>query len=764
MLVRSARADVPRPGTGAPRNIPTSGAPSPEIFFKNPLKFPRPPPMPSVFAYDLPVRRAVPIVNAAVADWPVKLAVETQSSRAVTTLTPAPKIAAAAAGALPDAAPALAFTRRWLDTGYATLAADGCVLHVNRALADWLERAPEALAGQSFWPLLAARFPACASALDELVANPAPFAQLQLSPAAPAAAHPGASPAPSASAAGWLQLELARHPGGASVRLHSMLPPARALADAPWDEHLRNETARREMFMRLLRAETRLENLTQRWPGVIFNQRADFTFQFVSPKIEELTGIPAAEWGRRMQPFWQVIHEADAHDLQQQCRRAAQTGERVTSTFRLRHAQTGHVAYVLEHRQALRSDSGLLLGYEGVWLDVTRQTIAEQRLSAAAWKETLGVITLGLAHDFSNIMAGIQSLSDSFLADLSREHPFHEGIGLINGNAKQATQLVRRIISLHHGKVGEWNYHDLNEITTDAVDLVRKTLPRRVEIRTELAAAQVPIYADAVEFRQVLINLALNASHAMPGGGTLTFLTSQHDTLPPLTHIQGIRPRLPAVCLTVADTGCGIKESHLEAIFNPFFTTKALNKGAGLGLYNARLFVEKHRGMISVESVENAGTCFRVWLPLPDFSETETAETTAASGPAGASAPAARKQILLAGPAGKPRADTAERLRVAGYFVAEADSPADARALLAAARPPFDGLLIVTDRYHPAFCELPGEVRAGAAPVKTVLQVLGSSPDEVDPRWREHTDLLIPPDLAEAEILTRLSELLRNSS
>ena len=75
-----------------------------------------------------------------------------------------------------------------------------------------------------------------------------------------------------------------------------------------------------------------------------------------------------------------------------------------------------------------------------------------------------------------------------------------------------------------------------------------------------------------------------------------------------------------------------------------------------------------------------------------------------------------------------------------------------------------DLALIVTDRQHTAFCELLGEVRACELPVKTVLQVLGSSPDEVDPRWRQDTDLLIPPDLAEAEILTRLSELLNRAA
>ena len=139
------------------------------------------------------------------------------------------------------------------------------------------------------------------------------------------------------------------------MRLNSLLPPATELADAAWDEHLRSEGARREMFVRMLRAESQLENLLQRWPGVIFNQRADFSFQFVSPRIEEFTGIPAEEWRRRSQPFWQVIHEADARDLQAQCQRAARTGELVTSTFRLRHARTGQVSYLLEQRQIGRA-------------------------------------------------------------------------------------------------------------------------------------------------------------------------------------------------------------------------------------------------------------------------------------------------------------------------------------------------------------------------------------------------------------------------
>ena len=145
------------------------------------------------------------------------------------------------------------------------------------------------------------------------------------------------------------------------------------------------------------------------------------------------------------------------------------------------------MAYILEHRHPTVSQNGLLLGYEVVWLDVTRQTIAEKRLSTAAWKETLAVLTLGMAHDFRNIMAGIHSLSESYLSQVEESHPFQEGLSLIQKNSLQASQLVQRMINLHLGQTGERNYHNLNEIATDLVELVSKILPRRIRVGTELA-------------------------------------------------------------------------------------------------------------------------------------------------------------------------------------------------------------------------------------------------------------------------------------
>src|SRR6185436_19113572 len=173
--------------------------------------------------------------------------------------------------------------------------------------------------------------------------------------------------------------------------------------------------------------ESQLQAMTECWPGVIFSQRADFSFRFASPKLEALTGVSIIDWQTKPHLFWHVVHEADAEELRHQLRLAKETRQPITLTYRIRNANSGRVAYVMEHRQLSISRGGLLLGYEGVWLDVTRQTIAERRLSSAAWKETLSVLTMGLAHDFGNVMAGIHALSESFLMEAEPAHPFREG-------------------------------------------------------------------------------------------------------------------------------------------------------------------------------------------------------------------------------------------------------------------------------------------------------------------------------------------------
>lgn len=547
----------------------------------------------------------------------------------------------------------------------------------------------------------------------------------------------------------WYHVEITQAKELRCVRISRCLPPVHELAEGSWDKYLTEEEPRRELYARTLRAEAQVKLLSGKWPGVLFSQRADFTFSFVSRKIEDWTGISIEEWARRPQKFWDVVHEADGGDLQAQFVKC-KAGEAVTSTFRVRHIQTGKITYILERREAVLSSNGLVLGYDGAWVDVTRQMIAEKRLASAVWKETLGVLTMGLAHDFSNIMAGIYSLSETYQMSMQEGDELHTGFGLIKRNSMQATQLVQRILNLHQGKVGQRNYYNVNEIVSDTLEVVRKTV-RRITVHSALAMEQLPLYVDPIEFRQVLVNLILNAADAMPEGGDLYIRTALHEEMPPQQNLQGNPPRGPAVCVEVADTGMGIPTEHLPQIFDPFFTTKPLNKGSGLGLYNARLFVEKHAGAISVESVENEGTRFKIWLSKANFTESERFQTELVLG---------RKTLLLVDPAGKNLDQTAQCLRENGFYVATAPNERAAVELLHSPDYQFDAVMAVVNGQNRLYPRLFNEIGRMKLPIKKVVQIYGSNEDEYDPALLDKADMVIGSAVPPGEIAMKLREAL----
>ena len=411
---------------------------------------------------------------------------------------------------------------------------------------------------------------------------------------------------------------------------------------------------------------------------------------------------------------------------------------------------TGRVAYILEHRQPAISHNGLLLGYEVVWLDVTRQTIAEKRLSTAAWKETLAVLTLGMAHDFTNIIAGIHSLSESFLSALEPAHPFHEGLSLIKKSSLQASQLVQRMISLHLGQTGERNYHNFNNITNDLVELVTKILPRRIQVKTELAAAPAS---------------RLPGRGGIPPGGHQSYVQRGGRHAPGRTadpaHIRGMRcagvgkherGRAPAA-LYLSDHPRhrrGIKQRHLPSIFDPFFTTKS--KGSGLGLYNARIAIEKHQGAISVASTEGAGTSFQIWLPEADFSESRP--RPGGSSPrrlpgAVSSCWASPAKCLIKPPNCSVPTITMSLSRRPPTAWANCFNPAITNS------PAFSCWL---NRMTPPCNSLPAEVRQQNKDVKLVLKPAGCNQDELD------TQLLNRRRFASQPRLVRSGHVVESSS
>ena len=317
----------------------------------------------------------------------------------------------------------------------------------------------------------------------------------------------------------------------------------------------------------------------------------------------------------------------------------------------------------------------------------------------------------------------------------------------------QASALVRRVLSLHQGRIGEFGYCDLNEQVGDLGELVRKILPRRIRFEARPAALALPVYVDCVELRQVFLNLVMNAADAMPlpHNGLLECSTHRITEAEPLTHAQGTFPRLPAVCVAIRDNGIGIPERHLGTIFDPFFTTKPVNKGSGLGLYNARLFVEKHHGAISVESVEGQGTTFRLWLPEADFTEQERVHEGDER---------RRRTLLVVGPAGRSLDTTVDSLRRAGFFVVSESREDQALEMLDRLDYEFDAVLVQVAADAPDHIgRLLREVRQRKPPIKSILQIIGRNEDEVHVAWLKDATLTLPSDLQETEIQRRIDEL-----
>jgi PAS domain S-box-containing protein len=485
-------------------------------------------------------------------------------------------------------------------------------------------------------------------------------------------------------------------------------------------------------------------------PGITFTQRPDLSFVFINSAIEELTGVTAADFQSDSKWFWQVVHEADAEALKARLRSEQESPTGMTSKYRIRHRETGRITYLWERRRAIRTETGLV-GFEGIWLDITRQTIAESRLLNMSWRENLGLLTMGLAHDFCNVMTGIVGLSETFQAMPELDCALRKGLGRIRDTAMQASNLAHRLRQLHQGRPGEKKYQDLNESVRSLTDLLQKVVPRRVRVDTDLASGQLPVHVDPVELQQVIINLAINAADAMPDGGEVMFRTRRHQEFPTTQNLKGVSPRPPIISLSVEDTGTGIPADFPSSFFDAFFTTKPVGKASGIGLYNARLFVEKHRAAISVETKQGKGSIFHLWFAEADFSEEQ--QTLPAQGPK-------RHTLLVAGPAGERLETVVRTLRESGFYAVPAAGEDVALEALYSPQYEFSAAIVLYTRTRTEELSLCQRIRAHKLPIKTVVSVECGNPDELAESLLQSVDETIPFGASPQDIVNRLKKAL----
>ncbi len=345
----------------------------------------------------------------------------------------------------------------------------------------------------------------------------------------------------------------------------------------------------------------------------------------------ELLGLAPSELGEDVTRFESLIHPED-RERAAAAMRSHLAGEtpRLEVEYRVRH-RAGHYLWVL-FRGAVteRAQDGQPLRICGVQIDVSERVNARQerdrleaQLQQAQKFESLGMLAGGVAHDFNNLLCGILGNVDLAALDLGEGHPAQQSLEEIRAAAHQATELCRQMLAYAGRERLVAQQVDLSQLVARMEQLLGVSVSRKAKLRADLRKVLPPVMADASQLRQVLLNLVLNASEALPEeSGVVVVRTGTEDCCRDYlqsTYIQDDLPPGEYVFVEVSDNGAGMDAETQARLFDPFFSTKFL--GRGLGLAAVVGIVRAHRGTIKVYSEVGRGSTFKVLLPALPSSE-----------------------------------------------------------------------------------------------------------------------------------------------
>jgi two-component system cell cycle sensor histidine kinase/response regulator CckA len=250
--------------------------------------------------------------------------------------------------------------------------------------------------------------------------------------------------------------------------------------------------------------------------------------------------------------------------------------------------------------------------------DITQRKLVEEQLRQAQKMEAVGRLAGGVAHDFNNLLTVINSTAELMMEALGPDDPSQELLDDVLSAGMRGVSLTRQLLAFSRKQKLEPQVVDLNGVLERLVHLLRRVIGEHIELRLRPSAKLGRVKVDPAQFEQVILNLAVNARDAMPGGGSLTIETRDVEIdARDAVHLTGVRPGR-YVCVIVEDSGHGIDEASKARIFEPFFTTKEPGRGTGLGLAMAYGFVKQSGGHMELRSEVGRGTTFLIHLPHTD--------------------------------------------------------------------------------------------------------------------------------------------------
>ena len=351
-------------------------------------------------------------------------------------------------------------------------------------------------------------------------------------------------------------------------------------------------------------------------------------FKYINDTVERLTGFNANELIGR--PYMTIIYKEDL-DKAKWFFNERRTGDRAASTVELRlktcddnkpfrHCEVKHLTVELIstslYDMPVTENDKKYLGTHGVARDITDRKDLEAQLLQAQKMEAVGTLASGIAHNFNNMLMGIQGNASLISMDTDSSHPHIKYLNGINEHVNNAADLTKQLFGFTRSEKYEIKPADLNEIMKKSSEMFGRT-KKEITIHADYQENIWPVEIDQGQIEQVLLNLYVNAWQSMPRGGNLFIETENVYLNENFVNPYKVKPG-DFVKISVRDTGVGIDKDIQKRVFEPFFTTKKTGGGTGLGLASAYGIIRNHDGIINVYSQPGQGATFNISLPASE--------------------------------------------------------------------------------------------------------------------------------------------------
>jgi PAS domain S-box-containing protein len=386
--------------------------------------------------------------------------------------------------------------------------------------------------------------------------------------------------------------------------------------DTVYRGHRRKFVAVRDVTERRAAEEERMRLATavEQTAEMVVVMSTDGTVKYVNPAFERMTGYPRDEiLGRKP---GQIGENADDRDRERDVWNIISRDE--VWSGRLAHRRKDGTRFDVEMTVSpVRDESGRTVNYVAVMRDVSEVTRLESQLRQSQKMEAIGTLAGGIAHDFNNTLYAILGFTELAMSKIPKENKAYGCLEHVRRAGTRASELVNQILTFSRQKEQVRESLRFQDVVNDALALLRRTIPSTIEIRSQIDAACRPVHGDRTQLDQVIVNLCTNAYQAMrEKGGLLEVelaeteiareMVDENPNLQPGSYLR----------LVVRDSGPGMDQAIRERVFEPYFTTKPVREGTGMGLAIVHGVVAAMGGEIRVESEPGQGATFEVLLPV----------------------------------------------------------------------------------------------------------------------------------------------------